>query len=199
MKKARKIKNGMKNMQWYVNYDSKTNIILQKGDLVPLGFVPGRCINFEKTLDKIEKKKLKEEKETAYKQKMIETWTEITKDYNEHGFNYIQTKYDLTISKTSVLNNMRSFSSIPPNIKHMDGIRRNLVGKQSDLTLKLRKLSKKAKQEFYTEIYNDYIKNGFDYIKKHYNYPNTKNCLLMSFKTYVPEYTPIKCNRWKNQ
>ncbi len=63
-----------------------------------------------------------------------------------------------------------------------------------------KKRSKKEKQEkelnkkieYYSELYDIYLNEGFEYIKTKFNYNKTRENLTMLFKKYVPHYVPFQ-------
>ena len=61
---------------------------------------------------------------------------------------------------------------------------------------KIRKeLELKNKIEHYTNLYQIYLTEGFNYIKSKFNYDKTQENLIMRFKKYVPHYVPYECVR----
>ena len=46
--------NNMLGSHWYVNYETKQNIIIRPGDVIPNGFVRGKCFDFDKYFKKKE-------------------------------------------------------------------------------------------------------------------------------------------------
>jgi hypothetical protein len=61
---------------------------------------------------------------------------------------------------------------------------------------KIRKeLELKIKVEYYTNLYQIYVDEGFNYIKTKFNYDKTQENLIMRFKRYVSHYIPYECVR----
>jgi len=251
--------NNMYGKIWIVNYETHENRVIDKTDLIPEGFVIGRCMDFSKDgiernllmrklkvlreenkkIREVRRKEIEKEKHEAKirrqerneriekeraryieqlpdddslrnktiaelkqmvadeeQKKLVKYWTVVAIDYNQYGYEFIKNKYQITFSKTGVFDNLRKYSQIPIDTNNMIG-RVCLTGKQSDFTIKVRKMKKNEKIDFYTKIYSDFIEHGFNFVVKKYSYPNTRNCLLGVFKLYVKEYVPQKCNRWK--
>ena len=56
----------------------------------------------------------------------------------------------------------------------------------------------KEKIEYYSQLYDLYLTEGFQAIKSKYNYDKTQENLIMLFKKYVPNYVPFDCLRTRN-
>jgi hypothetical protein len=73
----------------------------------------------------------------------------------------------------------------------------NYIEKENiKITRKLqRELELNEKINHYTKLYEIYLTEGFQYIKKELNYDKTQENLIMKFKKYVSAYVPYACVR----
>ena len=62
-----------------------------------------------------------------------------------------------------------------------------------------KKMSSDEKKKYFTEVYRFFKQNGYDETIRHFQYNGTRNALTYNFRTYVDEYVPNKCNRWKRR
>lgn len=77
--------------------------------------------------------------------------------------------------------------------------KRSEFGKRiSEINKLKRPQFREAKYKELKPLYDLFIDQGFEAVVKQFNYKYTRNNLIIAFKTYIPEYVPAKCNRWKN-
>lgn len=80
--------------------------------------------------------------------------------------------------------------------KQFSVIKQNKINQQNK---KLKQLQdKEAKLQLYREMYKEFKENDFIGVVKKFGYTKTRNNLVMTFKSLIPEYIPNVCNRWKN-
>ena len=70
---------------------------------------------------------------------------------------------------------------------------------ENELKKKKQLQDKEAKLKLYHEMYEEFKLHEFEGVVKKFGYTHTRNNLIMSFRKYIPEYIPKKCNRWKNR
>ena len=70
---------------------------------------------------------------------------------------------------------------------------------ENELKKKKQLQDKEAKLKLYHEMYEEFKLHEFEGVVKKFGYTHTRNNLIMSFRKYIPEYIPKKCNRWKNK
>ena len=71
--------------------------------------------------------------------------------------------------------------------------------KDKEIKQKLTETTKANKLKLLYEMYEEFKLHEFEGVVKKFGYSKTRNNLIMSFKCYIPEYIPAKCNRWKNK
>jgi hypothetical protein len=78
----------------------------------------------------------------------------------------------------------------PGRIQNFDSYIKKLKIKEQKIINNKRQLQDKIK--YFTELYQVYLTQGFQYIKKEYNYDKTQENLILSFRTYAEGYEPYK-------
>ena len=121
-------------------------------------------------------------------------------DYLSFGFKYVCEKYDYKKSRENLI---IAFKRHVPEYDKNALLKISVKLKKENDGYKQssnnKKLSKEEKIQMFTEMYEDFKLNGFDFVVEKYDWKSSRNALVMNFKNYVANYIPTPTSRWNNK